>query len=608
MTQSSTNTPSHNALTESNVQSVVHRLSVTAPVNELTEATTFIDELNQAICPPKPLSASDVYVRAMLLVSDERNQHGGKFPLEELQRVSKLVIDAPVLVGHRKDHLPIARIFKAEMVTQNGVNWVKAYLYWLKETAGAETLRANIDGGVCKDCSLGFTFEQAECSICKADIRACGHNSLATSESKVTYETPCYYYRNVQRALEISLVYRGANPGAKVGADLESTTQTNITSASSISEANWLAELSIDRLVQAPDRKTTNSSQIELSRSSGPMALTYPLLDGLPLLVGRRSGQTIVLLDNGAPAPKRLSTLVTALCNFGECDILGAPESNIDSDGDRDFLLYARIVGMRGKSKRSSRELLKFLADDSGRVRSLRIRALALLRFDDQWLNAENATDFQETLRTICHSQKGLCSVQHLNMRSTSVASTDTEILSIPADGQFRLLRNHKQPVIHAQVTSAKTVAVILATENSANGVTTKESVTVSLELPKHIQRDDIVGLAFDRLAQEGKTFKLINPRVTNRFGAYHSEETLLRSNSNATFIISESRLRDGVIVLQPSDSPIGQIDELSAGLTVTVDSTVDARRARLISLRTKTRDYTGLLLTDNSSQGTVHE
>ena len=138
----------------------------------------FIKIINDVINPPTKLRKEDIYVRAMYLVSDEINSFGGRFPIEELDRLQSLIINSPILVGHRKDKLPIGRNFLTENVERNGRNWIKSYFYWLRNSDNSETLKNNIDGGIYKECSIGFTFNLAECSICSKDIRECGHQPL----------------------------------------------------------------------------------------------------------------------------------------------------------------------------------------------------------------------------------------------------------------------------------------------------------------------------------------------------------------------------------------------------------------------------------------------
>ena len=177
--------------------------------------------INQNIRPPDPVGASEIYVRAMYVVSDEINSFGGRFPVDEHTRLAALLIDSPVLVGHRKDKLPIGRNFHSTHVTKDGRQWIKCFFYWLKSTEGAESLRENIDGGIYKECSIGFTYFFPECSVCGEDIRRCDHEPLnklvINGEESIVH----FNYRKIERVQETSLVYRGALPDTSVTKELD---------------------------------------------------------------------------------------------------------------------------------------------------------------------------------------------------------------------------------------------------------------------------------------------------------------------------------------------------------------------------------------------------
>jgi len=179
-----------------------------------------IDLINRQISPPENVGANDVYVRAMYVVSDEVNSFGGRFPADEHERLAALLIDSPVMVGHRKDKLPIGRTFHATTVERNGRPWVKGYFYWLRSAADAETLRDNIDGGVYKECSVAFTFLYPECSLCGEDIRRCNHQPLQDYTVNGVSRRCHFNYRRLEKVLETSLVYRGAVPDTRITKEL----------------------------------------------------------------------------------------------------------------------------------------------------------------------------------------------------------------------------------------------------------------------------------------------------------------------------------------------------------------------------------------------------
>ncbi len=194
---------------------------------EVSDELIFL--INSQIKPPKPVTKEDVYVRTMFLASDEVNSYGGRFPTEELPRIAELVIDSPVIVGHTKEKLPIARNFKAELVERDGTrpegssrgkNWVKVWFYWLKNSKDALSLKENIDHGIYKECSLGFLFEFPECSICGEDMRRCQHVPFKTYQTEDGEKEAFFNYRNVSKVLETSLVYRGAVPNTSMSDEL----------------------------------------------------------------------------------------------------------------------------------------------------------------------------------------------------------------------------------------------------------------------------------------------------------------------------------------------------------------------------------------------------
>ncbi|NIM99542.1 MAG: hypothetical protein GTO24_16165 [candidate division Zixibacteria bacterium] len=188
------------------------------PQEEISDELVFL--INSRIKPPKPVTKEDIFVRTMFLVSDEVNSYGGRFPLEELVKISNLVIDSPVIVGHTKEKLPIARNFKAELAQKDCQNWLKVWFYWLKNAKDASSLKDNIDHGIYKECSLGFVFEFPECSICGEDMRKCSHIPFKSYSTQDGEKEAYFNYRNVIRVLETSLVYRGAVPNTSMSDEL----------------------------------------------------------------------------------------------------------------------------------------------------------------------------------------------------------------------------------------------------------------------------------------------------------------------------------------------------------------------------------------------------
>jgi hypothetical protein len=176
-----------------------------------------IDEINSRIRPPRPVKSDDVYIRAMYIVSDQVNSQGGCFAEEELDHLATLMTDSPVMIGHQRDSLPVARNFMAHKIEIDGRPWVKSYFYWMKEGEGAEDLKNNIDGGIYKECSISFLFNLPECSICGRDIRECRHIPFQEYEvDSGQQEIAHFKYRQIKKVLETSLVFRGAIPDTRI--------------------------------------------------------------------------------------------------------------------------------------------------------------------------------------------------------------------------------------------------------------------------------------------------------------------------------------------------------------------------------------------------------
>ena len=188
--------------------------NIEAELCEKEENPSFelVSLINERIKPPVFVSAEDVFIRAMFLISDKVNSYGGCFPIDEHPKLAELLIDTPVLIAHSKEKLPIARNFKAELVQKDNTNWVKVWFYWLKNSEGAYSLKENIDHGIYKECSIGFVFELPECSVCGDDIRNCQHLPFKTYQVNGKEQKAFFNYRKIVKVLETSLVYRGAIP------------------------------------------------------------------------------------------------------------------------------------------------------------------------------------------------------------------------------------------------------------------------------------------------------------------------------------------------------------------------------------------------------------
>lgn len=309
------------------------------PTDE-TVSPELIALINRNIGPPTSIKESDVYIRAMYVVSDEVNSFGGRFPVEEQKCLAHLLVDSPVMVGHRKDKLPIGRNFHAAVVERNGKSWVKSYFYWLKSTEGAETLRENIDGGIYKECSVGFTFLFPECSICGKDIRICPHEPFqkyTVGNNNESDRVAYFNYRQIERVLETSLVYRGAVPDTSVSKELAMN-----------------GGKKKDSLSDQAVKPVCISSLSELDPEKE--YLVVPFYESLPVIVTCNKKVLTIQQWNG-------ETIDSKICSRFACERL--PE--IDQ-------AYGHLVGYRGKERCTVEHVERYLAGMSGPVTRLEIK------------------------------------------------------------------------------------------------------------------------------------------------------------------------------------------------------------------------------------------
>ncbi len=324
------------------------------PKKEISEEIVFL--INSRIKPPKPVSKEDIFVRTMFLVSDEVNSYGGRFPLEELHKIADLVIDSPVMVGHTKEKLPIARNFKAEVVQKDGKNWVKVWFYWLKNSTEALSLKENIDHGIYKECSLGFMFEFPQCSICGEDMRRCNHLPLKSYQTKEGEREAFFYYRNITRVLETSLVYRGAAPNTSMSDELwlypqnDSKRRCGNDDLSLDSRSDGVHRASPLEFVTPtkPDISGPSPNEffyLEELSSLSESYLIEPKYDGIRAQIHRKEREVRIFTGEGDRIEDRFPRLVN--------EILSNPQES--------FILDGELVKYKGNSRLLRKDVASYI-------------------------------------------------------------------------------------------------------------------------------------------------------------------------------------------------------------------------------------------------------
>ncbi|MEP0827735.1 MAG: hypothetical protein HRF51_04370 [bacterium] len=329
------------------MDNLIGRLTAELAEKDAEIPETLLEKINRNIAPPERVTAEMVHIRAMYIVSDRVNSFGGCFPVEEHEKLAALLIDSPVLVGHRKDSLPIARNFHAERTARGNANWIKVYFYWLKDSADGEEIRKNIDGGIYKECSISFIFGLPECSICGNDMRDCRHQPFAEYETGGVKKVAHFNYRKIEKVLETSLVYRGS---------VENTSLTN--------------ELAFTKVVagelENPDRHRLQPLQKLWDITKVPpdeRYLALPAYESLKAHLYKRSGALSVTYPDGTPLDSEL--LVPFL------NRLKLPTS--------DFAVEVSLIGYRGKERQLAADVASYLVGGHSPVRRLEMKVFDIL-------------------------------------------------------------------------------------------------------------------------------------------------------------------------------------------------------------------------------------
>lgn len=123
----------------------------------------------------RPLARAEFAVFAMDLCHNQIDRHHSRFPEEELAKISAMVPGRPLMERHDlRGSLPRGTFFRSTLHREEGRVSVRPEVYVLRTRENADFI-LNIEGGVYRETSIGFSFEFPECSVCGRDIRTCDH-------------------------------------------------------------------------------------------------------------------------------------------------------------------------------------------------------------------------------------------------------------------------------------------------------------------------------------------------------------------------------------------------------------------------------------------------
>ena len=173
-------------------------------VRSRTEAEEIAGEVNRFAL--RPLRGDEYAVFTLDLCNNQVDRHFSRFPDEELRTINAMTPGRPLMERHDlRGTLPRGTFFRSELHQDDEVLSVRPDVYVLR-TRENEDFILNIEGGVYRETSIGFSFRRPECSICGKDLRTCDHVPGRTYCGALCH----YVMREVVEVIEGSVVSSGS--------------------------------------------------------------------------------------------------------------------------------------------------------------------------------------------------------------------------------------------------------------------------------------------------------------------------------------------------------------------------------------------------------------
>ena len=148
------------------------------------------------------LTEDQVYVFSLRLCDDQVDRDWERFDTEALPVLAKLFIGKTGIVDHKwSSDSQVARIFRTQVVREDGVSYIKAWAY-IRRGGHAEEVIADIEAGIKKEVSVGCAMGRSVCSICGGDYGTCGHQKGEHYDGQVC----CAVLKEPMDAYEFSFV------------------------------------------------------------------------------------------------------------------------------------------------------------------------------------------------------------------------------------------------------------------------------------------------------------------------------------------------------------------------------------------------------------------
>lgn len=132
-----------------------------------------------------PLTADEVYYFAVRLCDELPDRDFERFDGEALPKLAELFRGKTGIADHDwSAQRQIARIFDTEVLSENGVRFIRAHCYMLRTEKNADLI-AEIEGGIKKEVSVGCAVAQVRCSVCGERYGTCSHRKGNTYDGEL---------------------------------------------------------------------------------------------------------------------------------------------------------------------------------------------------------------------------------------------------------------------------------------------------------------------------------------------------------------------------------------------------------------------------------------
>lgn len=154
----------------------------------------------------RPLQQEEVAVFTLDLCNNRVDKHFSRFPEEELERISRMTPGRPLMERHDlRGTLPRGTFFRSSVHREEDHCSVRPEVYVLRAADNHDFI-LNIEGGVYRETSIGFSFRVPECAVCGKDLRTCDHVPGRSYGDRVCH----FIMRDVLEVIEGSIVPAGS--------------------------------------------------------------------------------------------------------------------------------------------------------------------------------------------------------------------------------------------------------------------------------------------------------------------------------------------------------------------------------------------------------------